>query len=56
MDYHGNPWPRILVDPKINDPTSKVAKLFRRRFRAPIEMFRELLQEMRGDAEAEWKD
>ena len=33
FDYWGSNWGQMLRDPTVNDPTSQLGKLFRRRFR-----------------------
>ena len=38
-DYWQTPWGQMLQDPLIHDPNSKIAKLFKRRFRMPFPMF-----------------
>ena len=55
VGYKASTWYRMLLNPDINDPLSKVARLFRRRFRAPVELFREFLREMREGEAAGWE-
>ena len=37
--YWDSTWGRMLKDPNLEDPNSRVAKLFRRRFRIPYSVF-----------------
>ena len=39
-------WGRMITDDNITDPTTKVARLFRRRFRVPYLMFRDVIVPM----------
>ena len=38
-DYWQTPWGIMLNDPSIKDPTSRIAKLFKRRFRLSFHLF-----------------
>ncbi len=39
IDYWQTKWGKMLLDPNINNPNSKVAKLFKVRFRIPFLLF-----------------
>ena len=39
VDYWQTKWGKMLLDPNINNPNSKVAKLFKVRFRIPFLLF-----------------
>ena len=42
-DYWKTPWGVMLRHPDINNPTTKLGRLFRRRFRVPFPIFDEIL-------------
>jgi len=42
-DYSKSVWGKMLLDPALDDPTSIVAITFRRRFRVPYPLFKEVL-------------
>ena len=46
VDYWQTTWGRWLRDPKIHDPTSKIAKIFMLRFRVPFILFNEHIVKM----------
>ena len=46
-DYDNSSWGQMLKDQRLNDASSKEAKLFRRRFRLPYIMFRYIVSECR---------
>ena len=41
--YWESKWGLMIQDPKINNPKSRIAKLFRRRFRVPFRLFNKLI-------------
>jgi hypothetical protein len=41
--YEQTPWWKVIHHPEIKDPCSKLARLFRRRFRLPFSLFTSLL-------------
>ena len=43
INYWETNWGKMLQHPEIGDPTTKVGKQFRRRFRVPFPFFREVL-------------
>ena len=42
-DYDNSVWGQMLRDPDVEDMTTKTGKLFRRRFRIPYVLFRDIL-------------
>lgn len=48
-DYNNSSWGQMLKDERLNDASSKEAKLFRRRFRLPYTMFRYVVSECRRE-------
>ncbi len=39
VDYADTPWAKILNDSRVKDPTTKLGKQFRLRFRVPFQLF-----------------
>ena len=42
-NYWETPWGRLMLNPGVSNPRSKVAKEFRRKFRVPFPLFRDVL-------------
>ena len=45
IDYEATPWGILLQNPDIGDPLTQVGKRFRRRFRIPHPLFRQIVEE-----------
>jgi hypothetical protein len=43
-NYEDTEWSKLLNDPEVHDPTTKIGKKFRRRFRVPYPVFVDLLE------------
>jgi hypothetical protein len=53
-NYSLSIWSKMLRDPALKSPGSKLARKFRRRFRVPYPLFLLLLEELKSDTDGGW--